>query len=141
MGEREKREAGRGGGERGEKERRGGEGSGESTAEEVDVPSSTTTDTLPEVSEPVDFIECGHALPRTYCTSALPHNGHGRIPRVITSSGLQVLCILMCSAPMNMYSVHAVAQLVELQPRTLKVVGSNPTWGSNISLKCCWLVI
>lgn len=77
---------------RGEREGRG-EGSGESTAEEVDMPpneSTTTTDTLPEANEPVDFIECDHALPRAYSTSILPHNGHGHIPRVIASSGLQV---------------------------------------------------
>lgn len=69
------------------------EGSGESTAEEVDMPpndSTTTTDTLPEVNEPVDFIECDHAIPRAYSTSILPHNGHGHIPRMIASSGLQV---------------------------------------------------
>ena len=94
MGRRERKGGcgeGRGGGGRGEREGRGGEGSGDSTAEEVDVASSTTTDTLPEVSEPVDFIECGHAAPRAYCTSALPHNGHRPIPKVIASSGLQVL--------------------------------------------------
>ena len=69
------------------------EGSGENTEEEVDtVPneSSTTTDTLPEVCEPVDFIECGPTIPRAYSASTINgHHGHN-IPRVIVSSGLQV---------------------------------------------------
>ena len=69
----------------------GGEGSGESTAEEVDMApneSSTTTDTLPE---PVDFIECGTSIPRAYSTSAIPFNGHrNKLSRVIASSGFQV---------------------------------------------------
>ena len=90
VGRRREREGGSG-------ERRGegggGEGSGESTAEEVDIESHTTTDTLPE--EPVDFIECGHSIPRAYSTSALPRsNGHcgpAPLPRVMeTSSSLQV---------------------------------------------------
>ena len=33
----------------------------------------------------------------------------------------------------------SVAQLVELQPRMLEVVGSSPTQGSNFSLKGCCL--
>ena len=33
------------------------------------------------------------------------------------------------------YACTCTAQLVELQPRTLKVVGSSPTRGSNFSLK------
>lgn len=77
---------------RGEREG-GGERSGDSTTEEVDVApneSSTTTDTLPEVVEPVDFIECGPSIPRAYSTSALSHNGNGHIPRMMASASLQV---------------------------------------------------
>ena len=84
----------KGGGETKAEEKEGGrEGSGESTAEEVDVApneSSTTTDTLPEPSEPVDFIECGTTMPRAYSTSSVPHNGHGHDHRVMGPTGLQV---------------------------------------------------
>ena len=71
---------------------REGEVSGESTTEEVDAApneSSTTTDTVPE---PVDFIECGPAIPRAYSTSAIPVNGHHghSVPGVISSSSFQV---------------------------------------------------
>ena len=89
-GRRERSEGVRRGGEK------GGEGSGESTTEEVDAApneSSTTTDTLPEAYEPVDFIECGPSIPRAYSTSALPMNGHhkpGIVQRAIASSCIQV---------------------------------------------------
>ena len=66
---------------------REGVGSGESTTEEVDAApneSSTTTDTFPE---PVDFIDCGSAIPRAYSASAIPVNGHHGI---ISPSSLQV---------------------------------------------------
>ena len=66
---------------------RDGVGSGESTTEEVDAApneSSTTTDTFPE---PVDFIDCGSAIPRAYSASAIPVNGHHGI---ISPSSLQV---------------------------------------------------
>ena len=45
---------------------------------------------------------------------------------------LALLCIvLVCIGDLNSASCAAsVAQLVELQPRTLKVVGSSPTRGS-----------
>ena len=80
-----------------ERSRDGGEGSGESTTEEVDAApneSSTTTDTVPEACEPVDFIECGPSIARAYSTSAIPVNGHhkhGNMHRVIgPSSSFQV---------------------------------------------------
>ena len=50
--------------------------------------------------------------------------------------------VLICVGDLNSASRAAsVAQLVELQPRTLKVVGLSPTRGSNFSLKGCCLGI
>ena len=43
--------------------------------------------------------------------------------------------------PCIVYIAALVAQLVEIQPRMLKFVGSSPTRGSNFSFKGCCLEI
>ena len=55
---------------------------------------------------------------------------------------LPCLVLSTCIGYLNSASWAAsIAQLVEVRPRTLKVVGSNPTWRSNFSLKDCCLGI
>ena len=65
------------------------------------------------------------------------------IPPVNQVETLALPCfVLVCMGDLNTATWAAsVAHVVELRPRTLKVVGSSPTRGSNFSLKGCCLGI
>ena len=68
------------------------------------------------------------------CIFQVPNRNAAMIWIRVTYIGLyRILNSASCAA--------SVAQLVELQPRTLKVVGSSPTQGSNFSLEGCCLGI